>query len=214
MAWSRPSSQPPSPGIARSFLAAARAKLPAETLEDETPRGEPLPATELGLAGWKRAAVLVAVVDHGDDGALILTQRTGHLASHAGQIAFPGGKIDETDRTPIACALREAEEEIGLDPALVEIVGCLPVYATATGYLVWPVVAQVAPGYQIRANAAEVEEVFEVPLSFLMAPANHLRDSLIHAGVERQFYRVPFPGRNIWGATAGIIRSLYDEVLG
>ncbi|MCW5697623.1 MAG: CoA pyrophosphatase [Bauldia sp.] len=207
MAWSRPSRQPPSTGLARSFLAAARARLPAEP-------GAIVPPPFAAQRGWRNAAVLVAVVDHGDDGGLILTQRTGHLSTHAGQIAFPGGKIDNTDPSAIACALREAEEEIGLDKSLVEVLGCLPVYATVTGFLVRPVVARVAPGYQIRVNAAEVEEVFEIPLSFLMSPANHRRDSVVHEGVARHFYRMPYAGRNIWGATAGIIRSLHDEVLG
>lgn len=162
---------------------------------------------------FKDAAVLVPVVDDGDDGAkVILTQRTTRLRKHSGQIAFPGGGIDETDVSPEEAALREAQEEIGLDPAYVETVGRLPQYLSATGFRIFPVLSVVRRGFTITPNPHEVESVFEVPLSFLMTPENHRRDSRDWRGIVRHYYVMPYGERYIWGITAGIIRTLYERL--
>ncbi|RCW28203.1 8-oxo-dGTP pyrophosphatase MutT (NUDIX family) [Ciceribacter lividus] len=162
---------------------------------------------------FKDAAVLVPVVDDGDDGAkVILTQRTTRLRKHSGQIAFPGGGIDETDVSPEEAALREAQEEIGLDPAYVETVGRLPQYLSATGFRIFPVLSVVNRGFTITPNPHEVESVFEVPLSFLMNPENHQRDSRDWRGILRHYYVMPYAERYIWGITAGIIRTLYERL--
>ncbi len=157
------------------------------------------------------ASVLVAIVDR-DPLTVLLTQRTDRLQSHAGQIAFPGGKIDPGDRDPLAAALREADEEIGLDPTLVEPLGYLDRYRTSTGYIVHPVVALVVPTFTLRPNPREVADVFEVPLAFLMDPRNHHRRSRLWQGRERHFYAMPFGERFIWGATAGMIRNMHQRL--
>ncbi|WP_439329144.1 CoA pyrophosphatase [Ciceribacter ferrooxidans] len=162
---------------------------------------------------FKDAAVLVPVVDDGDDGAkVILTQRTTRLRKHSGQIAFPGGGIDDTDISPEEAALREAQEEIGLDPVYVETVGRLPQYLSATGFRIFPVLSVVRRGFTITPNPHEVESVFEVPLSFLMNPENHQRDSRDWRGILRHYYVMPYGERYIWGITAGIIRTLYERL--
>jgi 8-oxo-dGTP pyrophosphatase MutT (NUDIX family) len=163
-------------------------------------------------AAYRDAAVLIPVVAHEPEASVILTVRTAQLSSHAGQIAFPGGKIDAGDADPAAAALREAEEEIGLDPAAVTVVGALAPYLSRTGYRVVPVLARVEPGAALRLNPDEVAEAFEVPLAFLMNAANHVRGSRVFLGRERYFYEMPFGERYIWGVTAGIIRGLYEQV--
>ncbi|QLF70994.1 CoA pyrophosphatase [Peteryoungia desertarenae] len=160
----------------------------------------------------KDAAVLIGVIDDDQDARIILTQRTSKLRQHAGQIAFPGGGIDDTDQTPEEAALREAEEEIGLDRRFVETVGRLPQSLTGTGFRIQPVLAVVRPGYTITPNPDEVESVFEVPLSFLMDPSNHSQDSRMLAGAMRRFYVMPYGERRIWGITAGLIRTLYERL--
>jgi 8-oxo-dGTP pyrophosphatase MutT (NUDIX family) len=164
-------------------------------------------------AVYKDAAVLVPVLARSPL-SVLLTIRTPRLSSHAGQVAFPGGKIDPNDRSPAAAALREAEEEVGLDPRAVEVIGQLDPYLTATGYRVVPVLGRVTPPQVFRLNHDEVEEIFEVPLSFLMTPRNVLRKSRVLGGRERQFYQLEFAGRIIWGATAGIIVGLYQRMFG
>jgi 8-oxo-dGTP pyrophosphatase MutT (NUDIX family) len=144
---------------------------------------------------------------------VLLTERTPHLAAHAGQIAFPGGKIEPDDRGPLGAALREAEEEIGLAPRFVEPLGFLEPYQTGTGYLVTPVVAAVKPGYALKADPHEVALIFDVPLSFLLDESNHRIDSRFWRGAERRFYAMPYEGRYIWGATAGIIRTLHRRLM-
>jgi 8-oxo-dGTP pyrophosphatase MutT (NUDIX family) len=160
----------------------------------------------------RQAAVLVPIVLREPELAVLLTQRTAQLASHAGQIAFPGGKIDETDEDEVVAALREAEEETGLDPSLVEPLGFLDGYLTGTQFQVVPVVALVRPGFVLKPAPHEVADVFEVPLRFLMSAENHARHSLEWNGRTRFYYAMPYRERYIWGATAGMIRNLYDRM--
>jgi 8-oxo-dGTP pyrophosphatase MutT (NUDIX family) len=157
------------------------------------------------------AAVLIPVVDHPKP-TVILTQRSAHLNDHAGQISFPGGKIDPTDASPLDAALREAWEEIGLTREFIEPIGYLDLYGTSFGFRILPTVARVKPGFTLRISAAEVDDAFEVPLSFLMDPANHQLHSKAFRGIERTYYAMPFEERYIWGATAGILRVLYERI--
>ena len=143
---------------------------------------------------------------------VLLTQRTADLPSHSGQIAFPGGKIDPTDESPLAAALREAEEEIGLDAKFIDPIGYLDLYLTFSGFRILPMVARVAPDYRLTINPAEVADAFEVPLEFLMHPGNHQRHKRDWKGIERQYYAMPFGERYIWGVTAGILRNLYERI--
>jgi 8-oxo-dGTP pyrophosphatase MutT (NUDIX family) len=159
----------------------------------------------------KDAAVLVPVIDDGDDARVIFTQRTKTLRNHSGQISFPGGGIDAQDRSPEEAALRETEEEIGMSRRFIETVGRMPDYISGTGFRIKPVLAVVRPGFTLTPNPAEVDEVFEVPLSFLMNPANHSRGSRMFQGRERFFYEMPYGERYIWGITAGIVRSIYER---
>ncbi|MBC7281398.1 CoA pyrophosphatase [Hoeflea sp.] len=158
------------------------------------------------------AAVLVPVTEAGPEAQVILTRRSVAMRRHSGQVAFPGGAIDPEDASPEIAAMREAEEEIGLDRRFVEPVGRLPAYMTTTGFHITPVLAVVRPGYAYTPNPAEVDAVFEAPLSFLMDPANHKRESRVWDGVERHYYVMPFGEHRIWGVTAGIIRTLYERL--
>ncbi|PWE56856.1 CoA pyrophosphatase [Metarhizobium album] len=158
------------------------------------------------------AAVLVPVVDDGETAKVIFTKRTATLRKHSGQIAFPGGAIDAEDRSPEMAALREAEEEIGLAPRFVETVARLPHYLAATGFRITPVLSVVRRGFDLKPNPAEVDSIFEVPLSFLMDPQNHTQDSTVWQGIERHFYRMPYEDWMIWGITAGIVRTLYERL--
>jgi 8-oxo-dGTP pyrophosphatase MutT (NUDIX family) len=157
------------------------------------------------------AAVLIAVVDHAQP-TVLLTQRAAHLNDHAGQISFPGGKIDPTDASPLDAALREAWEEIGLSPEFIDPIGYLDLYGTSFGFRILPTVARVKPGFELRINEDEVVDAFEVPLSFLMDPANHQVHSKEFRGIARSYYAMPFEDRFIWGATAGILRVLYERI--
>jgi 8-oxo-dGTP pyrophosphatase MutT (NUDIX family) len=172
------------------------------------------PAVVAAIAGVRPirlAAVLVPIIER-DELSVLLTQRTAHLADHAGQISFPGGKIDASDESPVAAALREAEEEIALPRRFVEPIGYLDVHMTPFGHRILPVLARVRPGFTIRFNKGEVDDAFEVPLAFLMTPQNHKRESRDWNGLTIRLYAMPFGGRNIWGATAGILRNLYERV--
>ncbi len=157
------------------------------------------------------AAVLIAVIAH-EHPTVLLTQRAAHLNDHAGQVAFPGGKIDATDASPLDAALREAEEEVGLDRSFVEPIGYLDLYGTAFGFRILPTVARVKPGFTLAINENEVESAFEEPLAFLMDPANHQLHSKEFRGRERSYYALPFAERYIWGATSVILRVLYERI--
>jgi 8-oxo-dGTP pyrophosphatase MutT (NUDIX family) len=157
------------------------------------------------------AAVLVPIVDHPEP-SVLLTQRAQHLPDHAGQVSFPGGKIEETDADPCASALREAEEEIGLTRANVEPLGYLDLYMTTLGYRIVPVVARVKPGFKLKLNNSEVDATFEVPLPFLMDQSNVQRHSRDWQGMTRHYYAITFGERYIWGVTAGILRNLHDRI--
>ena len=162
-------------------------------------------------ANLRHAAVLIPIVARSPL-SVILTERTEHLSAHAGQIAFPGGKVETHDASPLAAAMREAREEISLDPVFIEPLGYLPPYRTGTGFIITPAVALVRPGFRLIADPAEVADVFEVPFAFLMDEANHKIDSRVWRGAERRFYAMPYGERYIWGATAGIIRTLYRRL--
>lgn len=159
-----------------------------------------------------QAAVLLPLVMR-EQLMLILTQRTLHLSTHSGQIALPGGKLDATDASATAAALRETHEEIGLPPECVEVLGTLPVYVTGTAFTVTPVVGLVQPGFALQPNPHEVDDVFEVPLAYLMNPLHHRRHAWTWEGVVREWYSIPYQDgtqeRFIWGATAGMLRNFY-----
>jgi 8-oxo-dGTP pyrophosphatase MutT (NUDIX family) len=164
--------------------------------------------------GLKPAAVLIGLVEHPDGPAVILTRRSDTLRSHTGQVALPGGRCDPGE-TPWETALREAEEEIGLDRGLVTLAGLSTPYRTGTGYHITPVVGFITPGFRLVINPDEVADVFETPFEFLMDPANHQQhEREIPTGVTRRFYGMTWEDRFIWGATAGILRALYDRLYG
>ena len=159
------------------------------------------------------AAVLVPLVNRAEGLTAMFTRRTGHLLHHAGQISFPGGHMDPGDKTPEETALRETEEETGLDRRHVDIIGRLSQYVTRTGFSITPVVALVEPPFELNPDPNEVEEVFEVPLAFLLDPGNHQRHSREFEGRSREFYAMPYEGYFIWGATAGMLMDLYEALL-
>ena len=161
---------------------------------------------ELRAHASKKAAVLIAITDRPEPG-LLLTVRREHLRTHAGQIAFPGGRV-EPDEEPVAAALREAHEEIRLDPAAVDLVGALDPYRTVTGYLISPVIGVAAPDLPLEPHEHEVAEVFEPPLAYVLDPANLRRQSALLQGRERHYYEIVWNGRRIWGATAAMIVNL------
>lgn len=157
------------------------------------------------------AAVLIAVVER-EMPTVLLTTRAAHLNEHPGQISFPGGKIETSDGSPLDAALREADEEIGLKRDFVDPVGYLDVYATGFGFRIMPVLARVKPGFELTVSKDEVDDVFEVPLAFLMNPINHKVGTKEFRGMQRSFYEMPFEQRYIWGATAGMLRALYERI--
>ena len=209
--------QIPVAGVDLHLPAVARASLQPDALRQ---RFMNPPAWEPELMAEKRftdrepmaASVLVPIVMR-EQPTILLTERTMHLSTHSGQIAFPGGKADEGDAYVFATALREAQEEIGLDPAFVQILGVLPHYLTGSAFVITPVVALLEPGFTLVPNAYEVADVFEVPLEFLMNPANHQRHALEWQGITREWFSMPYQDhlaqRFIWGATAGMLRNFY-----
>ena len=200
---------------AAQFAALARARLltePADISAFGASDFDLNPDVAPGLStALTPAAVLVAIIAR-PKLSVLLTERTEHLSAHAGQIAFPGGRIEAGDAGPLSAALREAEEEIGLDPSFVEPLGFLEPYRTGTGYSITPAVALVRPGFAITPDPAEVAAVFEAPLAFLMDVANHRIESREWRGGRRRFYAMPFEQRYIWGATAGILKSLHRRL--
>jgi len=207
--------------IGQEFFVRARARLTLDVPPALTDQALPATRGDLDLdpSLWERAgvtatrpaAVLVAVVDRPEP-VVLLTLRNAHLESHAGQIAFPGGKIEAGDASPVAAALREAQEEIGLDRSLVDPIGHLDLYLTFSGFRILPTVARVDPNHRLTLNRSEVDEAFEVPLAFLMDAQNHALHSRDWKGVIRRYYAMPFGERYIWGVTAGILRNLYERV--
>jgi 8-oxo-dGTP pyrophosphatase MutT (NUDIX family) len=158
------------------------------------------------------AAVLAPIVRHARGWTLLLTQRSPDLPDHPGQIAFPGGRLDARDAGPLAAAFREAEEEIGLDRAFVSPIGAFDAYETGTGFRIQPIAAFVEPGFTLKPDPREVAEAFEVPFAFLMDPANHERREGEWRGRRGAYYAMPYENRFIWGATAAIIRALYERL--
>lgn len=156
------------------------------------------------------AAVLVPLVDHSDAMSVLLTQRTAHLSAHAGQISFPGGRIEEHDSDAVAAALRETEEEVGLPRRQVDVIGRLDNYVTGTGFEITPIVGVVTPPLALAIDPFEVAEAFEVPLAFILDRRNHQRVERESGGRRRSFFILPYAGRNIWGATAGILVNLAE----
>ena len=178
----------------------------------DRPRGDHDLNPELYIPGRRLtpAAVLVPIVEREPELTVLLTRRTEHLDDHAGQISFPGGRIETTDRGPEAAALREAQEETGLPPECVRLIGRLDTYVTRTGFEVMPVVGLVSPPFPIEPDSFEVAEVFEVPLPFFLAPENRERHSRLYEGKARDFYVFPYQDYYIWGATAGILVNLAE----
>ncbi len=160
----------------------------------------------------REAAVLIPVVARSEGAGLLLTRRPETMRKHSGQIAFPGGAIDPEDLSPEAAAMREAEEEIGLRPDLIETIGRLPPYLTTTGFRITPVLALVKPDYALTINPEEVDAAFEVPFAFVMDPENHKRESRVWQGKERYYYAITYQEYYIWGVTAGILRVLYERL--
>ena len=171
--------------------------------EDLNPGMAPIPPI-------KDAAVLVPLIDRPDGLTVLLTHRTAHLANHAGQVSFPGGRVDHADGDAEETALRETQEEIGLERSHVRIIGRLDTYLTRTGFAVTPVVAVIDPPFALAPDPFEVAEVFEVPLPFLLDPNNHQLCSREFEGTVRYFYAMPYGRHYIWGATAGILMNLYE----
>jgi 8-oxo-dGTP pyrophosphatase MutT (NUDIX family) len=168
------------------------------------------PAATPPSAALRPAAVLVPLVDHAGGMSVLLTQRTAHLSAHAGQISFPGGRIEEDDPDAVAAALRETEEEVGLPRDRVSVVGRLDTYVTGTGFEITPIVGIVAPPFALAIDPYEVAEAFEVPLAFILDPRNHQRIERAVGARRRCFFVLPYEGRNIWGATAGILVNLAE----
>ncbi|CAM4145506.1 CoA pyrophosphatase [Bordetella muralis] len=228
-----PSSRPRRPPAAVQFDPAAQPWQPADAgltaiapdlLVPQRLRGvlshagpwpqDPLGSTEYRHPGREGAPVLAAVlipmVVHPEGVSIMLTQRTAHLYDHAGQISFPGGRVETSDASPIATALREAEEETGLSAEYVDVLGSMPAYLTSTGFSITPVLSLVRPGFTLKPDVFEVAEIFEVPLTFLTDPANHrLYRGPLPDGRERLYYAMPWHQYFIWGATAGMLRNLY-----
>jgi len=158
------------------------------------------------------AAVLIPLINHPQHTTVLLTRRTEHLSHHPGQVSFPGGHSDPGDGSPEETAMRETEEETGIDRSHIDIIGRLDDYETRTGFRITPVVAMVSPPFDVKPDPHEVAAVFEVPLSFLLDPANHQRHAREFEGTKRQFFAMPYKDHFIWGATAGMLINLYEAL--
>jgi 8-oxo-dGTP pyrophosphatase MutT (NUDIX family) len=179
-------------------------EIPVETASEAPPNGETLIA----------AAVLVPIVLRQPDPTVLLTLRTAHLRDHAGQVSFPGGRQEATDESPVMTALREAHEEVGLEPSQIEVLGSLAEFHTSTGFVVTPVVGLVTPPLNLKLDDFEVDDVFEPPLAFLLDPANFRRERVEYQGALREYWAVPWQERYIWGATAGMLVKLHEFLFG
>ncbi len=175
-------------------------------------RLNPDAADQFAAFNWRDAAVLIPVIDRPRAPSVLLTQRAANLRTHSGQIAFPGGRIDPEDHDAETAAMRECEEETGIGPEHIEIVGRLPDYMAGSGFRIAPILSVVRPDFTIVANPHEVEAVFEVPLAFLMDEANHAQGSRIVGGHLRHYFEMPYDDWYIWGVTAGIIRAMYERL--
>ena len=180
---------------------------PTRTDYDLNPAFKPKAAPQL-----KQAAVLVGLTRSRTGLSVVLTTRTQDMPTHAGQISFPGGKLQASDTGPEAAALRESQEEVGLPPEAVTLFGRSPTYQTVTGYFVTPVVGLIDGVFEPRPDPREVADVFTTPISFLMNPANHERHERTWNGLSRAYYAMPYEGRYIWGATAGMLKALYERL--
>jgi len=175
-------------------------------------RLNPSAKAEFDAFKWRDAAVLIPVIDRAEAPSVLLTQRSAKLRTHSGQIAFPGGRIDPEDHDAEHAAMRECEEETGIGPEHVEIVGRLPDYMAGSGFRITPVLSVLRPDFTVVPNPHEVEAVFEVPLAFLMDAANHAQGSRIVGGHLRHYFEMPYDDWYIWGVTAGIIRAMYERL--
>lgn len=174
--------------------------------------GEPSQEEWAEAGALRLAAVLVPVVQHATGPSILLTRRADHLDKHSGQVAFPGGKVEASDASPVATALREAEEEIGLKPEFVEVAGFLDTYQTGTGFLMLPVVSFVRPGFSLTPDENEVADIFEVPLHDALNADNYERHEVMWKGKNRTYYSMQYDGYNIWGATAGVLMHMSRRV--
>lgn len=191
-----------------------RARLdPVDRLSHEVTRGDRdlNPDVKIEPQAFRAAAVLAPIIKRAEGWTLLFTERAADLSSHAGQISFPGGRI-EAGETPLDAALRETEEEIGLARRYIDSIGGFGAYETGTGFNIVPIVALIEPGFMLTPDPREVASVFEVPFDFLMDEANHERREGEFNGVKRSYLAMPYEGRFIWGATAGMIRALYERL--
>lgn len=161
----------------------------------------------------REAAVLLPLIDREPEMTMLLTRRTEHLTSHAGQISLPGGRREEGDASPVATALRETQEEVGIKAEEVEILGAMETYETRTGFVITPVIGLVAPDFTLQPDMNEVEEVFEVPLDFLLDPGNHEKHSREFKGMTYHFHAMPYHDYYIWGATAAMLKTFYRQLM-
>jgi 8-oxo-dGTP pyrophosphatase MutT (NUDIX family) len=196
----------------RSALAArlARAADHLHTYEHDVWHQQSLPAGQR----VKHAAVLVPLVERSDGAHVVFTQRTSHLHDHAGQISFPGGRVEPEDRDRVDTALRETEEEIGLPRSEIEVLGTLPDHEMQSGFCITPVVGWIRPPYRTEPDSFEVQDIFEVPLAHFLTPANYQRRRYAFEGLDRRYLAIPYRGRYIWGATAAMLYSLYQLIRG